>query len=76
MPLTLSEAAEIQSYKPDEIRVKVTTSNQRLLVIGNMFNNGWHAAVDNKPALLVRVNYLFFGVLLPPGSNIVILRYY
>lgn len=76
MPLTGNESAEILSYSAGSIAVRVHAENERLLVLLNRFDRRWTATVDGlKAPNLTRVNYLFMGLKVSPGSHDIILSY-
>jgi Bacterial membrane protein YfhO len=58
-------------------RLSVTTNAPRrsLLVLTDIDYPGWKATVDSKPAEIERVDYLLRGVVVPPGSHRVEMRY-
>lgn len=68
-PLSFSEGVAITSYAPNKIFMDVTARNNRLLVIGNMYDPGWKANIDGKKTELYRVNYLFSAVIVPSGKH-------
>jgi hypothetical protein len=76
IPLSTNESASIRSYTGEYLNIDVRVEVPRLLVINNIYNNGWNVTVNNKPSSLIRVNYLFMGVVLEPGSHLVTLHYY
>lgn len=61
--------ARVVSYRPD--RVEVEADGPGLLVLADPDYPGWVAAVDGAPAPIVRTDYLFRGVALPPGRHAV-----
>jgi uncharacterized membrane protein YfhO len=68
-PLISSESATITTYTPDKITLNVMTTNSRLVVMGNMFDPGWKVRIDGQRTDTYRVNYLFFGVIVPKGEH-------
>jgi hypothetical protein len=76
VPLSAGETSAITSYKGSEITMNVQVENPRLVVIDNIYNDSWRVTVDGKVSSLVRVNYLFMGVVLAPGNHVVTLTYY
>lgn len=76
MPLTGNESAEIIAYSTDRIIVRAHAENERLLVIANRYDPRWTALIDGvRVPSLMRVNYLFMGMRVPPGSHDIILSY-
>lgn len=75
IPLSSSETVNIEKYKSNELHIRVSTANTRLLVIGNMFDDGWRAMVDDKSSKIFRTNYIFMGLVIPEGNHEIYLRY-
>lgn len=74
-PLGLEEIATILEYEGDRMTIETTTKSPRLLVIGNMMDTHWRVTVDGKKTDVVRVNYLFFGVVVPDGTHTIAVQY-
>lgn len=75
IPNTGDETAAIEEYAPDHIRIKAQTASERLLVILNQYDPRWNMKLDGKPGSVIRVNYLFMGIIVPAGSHDIILSY-
>ncbi len=74
-PIFISEGVSITSYAPNKMTLDVTVLNNRLLVIGNMFNPGWKVMIDGKKTEVYKTNYLFFGVTVPSGMHKIDIMY-
>jgi hypothetical protein len=61
--------------RPDEIIVKTSADSRALLVIAQAYYHCWKAAVDGQPAPLIRANYAYQAVEVPPGLHEVRLVY-
>jgi hypothetical protein len=68
-------AARITSYKPERVTVRATSRGQGLLVLSDNQFPGWNATVDGKREPIERVDYLFRGVRIGPGTHTVEFRY-
>ncbi len=66
---------KITSYEANQIELITVTSEPRFLVLSEMYFSGWHAYVDGEETPLYRTNYLFRGVIVPPGQHVVEFRY-
>ena len=64
-----------EAYEPDRIELDVSTGDQGMLVLSEVYYPAWKAYVDGEPVSLYRANYLFRGVPVPPGEHTVELRY-
>jgi hypothetical protein len=53
----------------------VETSRTAVVVIRNVFDPNWHAAVDGRPATLLPVDYVIQGVVVAPGRHRITLSY-
>ena len=65
------QSARIMSYEPRRVRIEADTEASMLLMLNDTDYPGWHAFVNGKPAPILRADYLFRAVLLPPGKNVV-----
>ncbi len=61
--------AEIISYQPNEVDIKVSTNTDALLVFNDAYNEGWEAMVDSSQEPIFRANYAFRGVRVPEGNH-------
>lgn len=62
-------SATVVSYRPN--RIELEADGPGLLVLADPWSAGWSATVDAAPARLVRTNFAFRGVPLPPGRHAV-----
>jgi hypothetical protein len=67
--------AEIRDYRPGHVRLAAASPRGGYLVFSETFATGWRAAVDGRPAPVLRADYALVGVPLPPGEHEVVLRY-
>ena len=75
--LSEEETTEIIKYRPHDIQIKVNVTDQRLLIVLNRYDARWTARIDNQgPTQIFLVNYLFMGLVVPPGTHDVILSYH
>jgi hypothetical protein len=74
-PLTSSESVMVTSYRDDSIEVAIVSGQSRMLFIGNIYDPGWVAKLDGIQTPIYRANYLFMGVIIPPGKHTVLLKY-
>lgn len=66
---------EIVSYAPKQIRLKTKSESSSVLLYNDKYDANWHAILDDKPAELLRCNFIVRGVQVPPGEHSVELRY-
>ena len=59
----------------DRYQYLVSSNDQCLLVLGEVYYPWWRASVDDMPVDVVRVNHTMMGVLVPAGSHVVRLRF-
>jgi hypothetical protein len=79
-PFTLPEAAgpataDVRRNSPNELTVVTNTAQARMLVVSEMYFPGWRAFVDGGQVPIHRTNYLFRGVVAPPGQHTVLFVY-
>jgi hypothetical protein len=65
----------VRAYRPGRMEVRVSTERPAILRAAERYDPAWRATVDDKPAALLRCDYLFQGVLLSPGLHEIVLEY-
>jgi hypothetical protein len=70
-PLAAGETVSINDYAPDRLELRANASVPRILVLSEMDFSGWHATIDGEEVPILRTNYLFRGVVVPPGEHTV-----
>lgn len=53
----------------NEVRFHASTTKQSVAVLSQMHFPGWRVFVDNREQAVLRVDYAFTGVVLPPGTH-------
>jgi len=61
--------ADITDYKPQKIIINAQLEKSGILVINDSNYPGWNVYVDGKKSHILKVNYLFKGVLLDGGKH-------
>lgn len=69
------DSVDIESYDRGSMILRTSSKNARFLVIGNMMDPHWQVLIDNTKTDIVRVNYLFFGCIVPDGTHEVAVQY-
>ncbi|MFZ2025226.1 MAG: YfhO family protein [Microgenomates group bacterium] len=69
------DTVEIEAYEGDSMMLRSSAKNSRFLVIGNMMDSHWQVFVDGTRVETQRVNYLFFGCVIPDGTHVVAVQY-
>jgi hypothetical protein len=67
--------AEIVTYEPMHVTVRVETEAAGLLVLSDSFDRGWVADRDGEKVAILATNGLFRGVVVPAGRSEVVFRY-
>lgn len=77
VPLPDGRSAEIMEWESDGSRVRATVRSDAgaVVVVADAAVPGWQGTVDGEPASVVTADYLFLGVVVPPGEHVVELRY-
>ena len=60
--------SDIETYKPNFIKLNVSSSSEGILILTDTFHKNWRASLSNKPLETFPVNYIFRGVLIPKGN--------
>ena len=58
-------------YSPNEVELSAHTPVSGYLVLSDVYYPGWRATVDGVPAKVLRADYVFRAVFLPPGEHTV-----
>ncbi len=75
-PATGAGTATITTYEPTRVAVRVVSQAPKLLFLSDVYDPGWHAAVDGKAAPLYRADYDFRAVSVPAGTHTVTMWYW
>jgi len=67
--------AKIVRYNNHHVTIQASLSNPGVLVLADSFYPGWKVFVDGEEREVLRANYFFRGVFLPPGDHQVVFRY-
>ncbi len=70
-----ASAARITQYQSQHVSIEAETAGPALLVLNDTNYPGWRAYLNGKPADMLTVNFLFRGILLPPGKSTVEFKY-
>lgn len=68
-------AVQAIDYEPDSLRLTVRTPHPAFLVLADNFYPGWRAWVDGAPAEIVRTDIAFRGLVVPPGTHEITMRF-
>jgi uncharacterized membrane protein YfhO len=71
-----SGSAQIVLYTPNKVTIHTASDVAKLLFLSDVFDPGWHAYVDGKKTPVLRADYDFRAVGLPPGNHVVEFRYF
>ena len=67
--------ATVTDRSPDSMTIRADAVEDGLLVVSEIYEQGWVAYVDGEPVEIVRTNQAFRGVPLTAGEHIVEFRY-
>ncbi|MDP9358483.1 MAG: YfhO family protein, partial [Chloroflexota bacterium] len=69
------ETASVMRYEPEQITLATTTTAPGLLVLREVYANGWRAYVDGERVDVLPTDHALRGVPIPAGEHSVGLRY-
>jgi hypothetical protein len=72
---TNAGSVEFVSYAPKDIQLKADVTAPSVLLLNDRYDPNWKVYVDDKPAELLRANYLMRGVFLEPETHQVRFRF-
>jgi hypothetical protein len=74
-PLQGAEATVVHHGLQD-FEVRVTATGNNLLFLSEAYYpKGWIAYIDDKETEILRLNYLFRGVIIPPGTHSLVMKF-
>lgn len=62
---------EYLMYRSDKSRIKITSTNDGLLFVSDLYYPGWKAYVDGKEVIILKANYAFRAVSVSQGSHVI-----
>jgi hypothetical protein len=65
----------ILSYTPNEVTLKVRSTNNGYVFLSDVYTSNWHAKVDGKSVPVLRADYAFRAVPVARGTHTVIFSY-
>jgi hypothetical protein len=68
-------SAEISSYSPKKIGLKVNAAKPSILLLNDRHHPDWHVYVDGREEKLLRANYIVRGVEVPAGTHEVVFQF-
>jgi hypothetical protein len=72
---TVTDAVVFETYEPDTIRLRVTSSGPGALVLSETYDSGWHAWVNGRQVQVEQAFGVIRAVPVPSGESFVELRY-
>jgi len=74
---TAGKAGTVQSLQdsPNAVTIRAASESGGFLVLADTFYPGWHATLDGQPTEILRADYTFRAVALPPGEHTILFRY-
>ena len=68
--------ASVTSYRTQELEIHVTATGNNLLFLSDAYYpKGWKAYIDGKETEILRLDYLFRGVVVPVGQHTVTMKF-
>jgi hypothetical protein len=74
-PAAGAESAHVRQVTPEAISVAVTATAPGLLVVSEIYAQGWQAFVDGTLAPILPTDHVLRGIPIPAGAHLVELRY-
>jgi hypothetical protein len=67
---------KITHYQPKDLILQAEAKTPAVLLLNDRTAPGWSVSVDQKPAEVLRCNYIMRGVFLPPGAHTIEFRFH
>lgn len=71
----VSETVAIDHYNPQRVELTATLARPGLVILADVFYNGWKLTVDGQPQEIVRANRMMRGALVPSGTHKIVYTY-
>ena len=69
------ERAEVRDTTPETLSIEVDAAAPGLLVVSQVYGDGWEATIDGRPAMLLATDHAIQGIAIDAGAHLVELRY-
>jgi hypothetical protein len=69
------DAVQVKTYRPELVTLRTDSPREGFVVLSDTFHPGWTAAVDGKPARILRAHEAMRAVEVPSGRHEVQFRY-
>ncbi len=66
----------VTEISPTHLKIEVSTADNQLLVLSQIYYPGWQATLDGQPTTLCRVNVIQQGIAVPTGSHTIELTFW
>jgi hypothetical protein len=66
---------KITQYKAKDLILQANAKTPAIALLNDRTGDGWSVTVDQKPAQLLRCNYIMRGVFVPPGEHTIEFRF-
>jgi uncharacterized membrane protein YfhO len=76
LPEPGSGTAVITEYRPGQVGIRTEADSAKLLFLSDAYSGGWKAFIDGNETEILRADYVFRAVSVPPGTHTVIFRYH
>ena len=75
LPTESHGVAKIVEESSEKVIVDAQMDTPGMVVLGDLWDNGWRASVDGTPTKILAVNHTIRGVVVPAGQHRVVFRY-
>jgi hypothetical protein len=74
-PVKPEEGVLITAYEANRLELAARASSRAMVVLSEIYDPGWHAAVNGAPQRIYRVDRGLRGIVVPPGESRLVLEY-
>jgi len=75
LPNSANGEVKIVSEIPTRVTLSIHMATAGLVVLADLWDTGWHAYLNGRPADILRVNHAIRGVMAPAGDGVLEFRY-
>ena len=74
-PTASGDSARVTRYEPERLTIATRSSSPGVLIVSEIYAEGWTATIDGVPAEILPTHHVLRGIPLPAGEHTIELRY-
>ena len=74
--MVATSTAKLSYIGNTRIEIRTRSTHPRLLILNDLYEDGWEATVDETASVIFPVNLIARGIVIPAGEHTVTMRYF